>query len=59
MPTMKKLSKRKLTKLILLTVSPKNHEDHISVTTVVVRPETECVLIVKKEIAVSRNGIID
>ena len=56
---MKKLSKRKLTKLMLLMISKRNHEDHISVTTVVVRPETECVPIVKKEIAVSRNGIID
>ena len=59
MPTKKKLSKRKLTKIIWLTVSKRNHEDHIAVTTVVVRPETDSVLIVKKEIAVSGNGNID
>jgi len=59
MPIMKKLSKGKLMKLIGLTGSKRNHEDHISVTTVVVRPEKECVLIVKKKIAVARNGIID
>ena len=59
MHTKKKLSKRKLMKLIWLTVSKRNHEDHIAVTTVVIRPETDSVLIVKKEIAVSRNGYID
>ena len=44
MPTKKKLSKRKLTKLIWLMVSKRKYENHINVSGVVTGGTTESVL---------------